>query len=337
MITKELEQLIREIPKAENHLHLEGSIPCDLALKLSKKNEIPLPFNTVDEILHHMKTKVVDLETFMATDRLLCSVLINESDYRDLVLALAKDAKEQNVIYLELMTSYALSEDRGISLETVMNGYQAGKEAAKDQYGVHIEFISNIDRTISSERSYQFVKKLEKYKDIVNAIGLDCEEIGHAGNKHKDAYQLAKKMGFYRTAHAGEELGPENVWAAINDYEVNRLDHGVSSIKDEKLLDYLVENKMLLTLCPKSNVFCRMYPSLEEHPVKKLIDRGIICSLNSDDPPYFGNLVEEYIDNANTHNLDKDTVLILMRNAFEYSINGAQFLPIFDKWVKDNT
>jgi adenosine deaminase len=202
MISEKIEKLIKDIPKAENHVHLEGSIPGELAIKIANRNGIDYPFSTGDEINEYIRENVVDLDTFMEADRLIISALHKEEDFADLVLELAKNAKKQNIIYLELMTSPTLSEDRGIPLEVIINGYDKGRRKAKELYDVEIEFIANIDRTISSERSLRFVEELEKYKSKIAAIGLDCEEQGHAGNKHQAAFELAGELGFYRTAHA---------------------------------------------------------------------------------------------------------------------------------------
>lgn len=338
MLTERMKKLIYEIPKGENHIHIEGSIPPEVAIRLAKKNGVDLPWETAEELAAHLRKPFASLDAFMESDRLVNSVCQTEEDYAEVLYALAKQAKDQNIIYTEYLLDYPLNEVRGISLETVVNGYEAGRQKAMKELGVDIVFIAGIDRSLSSEMSLKFIQDIEPYKDIIPAIGMDCEENGHPCIKHKAAYDLAKEMGLYLSAHAGEDphagdMAVQNVWDAVDKMGCVRIEHGVLSIRDEALMKHLAEKKILLTTCPTSN--CpHVFPTLEEHPLKFLMEQGIPCSINSDDPPYVGDLIETMLKTADALDLTEDDIIELERNSLLYSIRGQHHLKEFDAWVE---
>lgn len=216
MMKERLKRLIREMPKGENHIHIEGSIPARTALKLARRNGVALPFATETGMKAYIKDSVVDLDSFMRCDRLINSVCLHEEDYYDVVYDLGKDAQEQNIIYQELHLDYPLNEERGVPIDVVMKGYAAGRKAVREQFGVDIVFIAGIDRSLSSAACVNFVRNLEPYLSMIDGIGMDCEEKGHPCIKHKAAYDLAGEMGLFKTAHAGEDDGARNIWDALN-------------------------------------------------------------------------------------------------------------------------
>lgn len=335
MLSERMKKLITEIPKGENHIHIEGSIPAATALRLGKRNGIKLPFDTEEGMYEYISKNVKNLDTFMMCDRLINSVCLNEEDYYEVILDLGKDAYDQNIIYQELHLDYPLNEVRGIPMDVVIKGYDAGRRKVKELYNVDITFIAGLDRSLSSDMCVNFVRNLEPYLDIIPAIGMDCEEKGHPCIKHKASYDLATEMGLFKTAHAGEDDGSQNIWDAINVLGCQRVDHGVRSIEDDKLIDYLAERKILLAMCVRSNINCRLFPSVAEHSIKPLMERGVICSISSDDPPYVGNLLAEYETVADSEGLGfgEDQIIKLARNSLEYSINGQHNLKKFDEWV----
>ena len=170
---------------------------------------------------------------------------------------------------------------------------------------------------------------------MVDAIGMDCEENGHSCIKHIESYKLAKEMGLFLTAHAGEDLGADSVWEAINDLKVNRIDHGVHCMEDPELVKYLAENKILCATCPTSNVYSGAAESFEEHPVTKMHRAGIPVSISSDDPPYMVDLVQEFGTAIELMGLSEDEIIEIARNGFAYSIKGQKYLGLFDKWIED--
>lgn len=332
-MTEKMRKLITEIPKGENHIHIEGSIPAKTALRLAQRNGVKLPFDSEQGMADYIATNVVDLDSFMISDRTINSVCLNEQDYHDVVYDLGKDAAEQNVIYQELHLDYPLNEIRGIPMNVVMKGYESGRRAAKRDFGIEIVFIAGIDRSLSSDACVNFVRNLEPYLYMIDGIGMDCEEKGHPCIKHKASYDLAGQMGLFKTAHAGEDAGCQNVWDAIDLLGCQRIDHGVRSIDDPKLVKYLAEKKILLAMCTRSNIMTRLFPNLAAHAIKPLMEQGVICSISSDDPPYVGNLLYEYEGVVDEIGLNEDQIITLARNSIEYSIKGQHLLPKFEEWV----
>ena len=340
MITTRQMNMIVSMPKAENHIHIEGSIPWGLAIEISIRNKVNLPCDNVDDLRNwvlKIKTEY-GLNGFMYCNRIINSVCKNELDYLEVILALAKSAREQNIIYQELHLDYPLNEERGIPVEVVMEGYRAGKKVAKEQYGVDMIYIAGLDRTRSSAQCEDNILKMGKYLDIVKGIGMDCEEIGHPCKKHMASYRLADEMGLFKTAHAGEdkavENGSQNIWDAIQLLGVQRIDHGLKAAGDQRLMDYLRERQMLCTICPTANVVSGNAKGYMEHPVRVFREYGIPCSINSDDPPYGGDLVQEYARALDRMAFTEDALIQMARNAFEYSICGRKYLAQFDAWHK---
>lgn len=336
MLTERQKKLINGIPKAENHIHIEGSIPWDLALKLAEKNGVNLPYKTLDEMSAwtHKMIEQDGLNGFMVCDRTFNSVCIHEEDYEEVVLALAKEDQRQNIIYQELHLDYPLNEERGIPIEVVMEGYRSGQKKAKELYGVDIVYIAGLDRTRSSEQCLDFVKNLEPYLDMVAGLGMDCEEKGHPCIKHLDSYVEAKKMGLFLTAHAGEDDGDWNIRDALLKLHVQRIDHGCRAAENPDMLKYLSEHKILCAMCPQSNVNGGAAKNFESHPFLTLMRAGVPVSISTDDPPYLSDLIEELSVDVDKMHLTENEFIQILRNGFEYSISGQKYLKEFDDWVE---
>ena len=334
MLTPRMERLIREMPKGENHIHIEGSIPVRTTLKLAKRNGVALPFSTEEGMVSYIRSHCGGLDEFMACDRLINSVCQTEEDYYDVVYDLGEDAKRQNIVYQELHLDYPLNEERGIPMDVVMKGYEAGRQAVLKDFGVEIVFIAGIDRSLPPEQCTAFVKNLEPYLDMVDAVGMDCEERGYPCILHKEAYEIAGKMGLFKTAHAGEDDGCQNIWDALNVLGCQRIDHGVRAIDDPVLIRELADRKTLLAMCTRSNAMTHLFPTPADHSIKPLMDAGVVCSISSDDPPYVGDLLWEYQGVVENLGFDEDRIITLARNSLEYSIKGQHHLPAFDAWVK---
>ena len=206
-MTPRMQKLIAEMPKAENHIHIEGSIPVRTALRLAKRNGVTLPADNEEDLLRYMRAQCGSLEDFMACDRLINSVCQKEEDYYEVIYDLGEDAKKQNIVYQELHLDYPLNEERGIPMDVVMNGYEAGRQAILRDFGVEIVFIAGIDRTLPPEQCAAFIRNLAPYRHVVDAVGMDCEERGYPCIMHKEAYDIAGELGLFKTAHAGEEGG----------------------------------------------------------------------------------------------------------------------------------
>lgn len=337
MLTTRQMKLIVNMPKAENHIHIEGSIPWDLALELGRKNGVKLPADTVEGLGQWVRSTFLTggLNGFMICDRTINSVCLKEEDYEATVLALAKNASLQNVIYQELHLDYPLNEERGIPIEVVMEGYRSARKKAKDLYGVEIVYIAGLDRTLPTEQCERFVKNLEAYRDMVDGLGMDCEEKGHPCMKHLGSYRMAEEMGLFLTAHAGEDDGAYNIWDAIQKLHVSRIDHGCQSMYEPELMKYLKEHEILCAMCPTSNVMSGAAKSYEEHPAVTMMRAGVPISISSDDPPYMVDLVQEYALALEEMHFTEDELIQTARNAFAYSIKGQKYLERFDTWVEE--
>ena len=334
MLDERMKKLILEMPKGENHIHIEGSIPARTALKLAKRNGVALPFNTEDGMKAYISKNVVDLNSFMKCDRLINSVCLDEQDYFDVVYDLGEDAKNQNIVYQELHLDYPLNEERGIPIDVVMKGYEAGRQAVLANFGVEIVFIAGLDRSLPPKQCTAFVRNLEPYLDMIDGIGMDCEEKGYPCILHREAYEIAGKMGLFKTAHAGEDDGCQNIWDALNVLGCQRIDHGVRAIDDSALVRELADKKILLAMCTRSNAMTRLFPTPADHSIRPLMAQGVICSVSSDDPPYVGDLLWEYQGLVENLGFSEDEIIKLARNSLEYSIKGQHHLSNFDNWVR---
>lgn len=335
MLTERMQTLIREMPKGENHIHIEGSIPARTALRLAKRNGVALPFDSEAGMKAYIAQNVRDLNSFMKCDRLINSACRTEQDYCEVVYDLGEDAKKQNIVYQELHLDYPLNGERGIPMDVVMKGYEAGRQAVLRDFGVEIVFIAGIDRSLPPEECVQFVKDLEPYLDMVDAVGMDCEEQGYPCILHKEAYEIAGKMGLFKTAHAGEDDGCQNIWDALDVLGCQRIDHGIRAVDDPVLVRELADRKVLLAMCTRSNTMSGVCADPAKHPIKPLTQAGVVCSISSDDPPYVGDLLWEYQGVAENLGFDEDALITLARNSLAYSIKGQRHLPAFDAWVKD--
>ncbi len=338
MLTTKQIDLILNIPKAENHIHIEGSIPWDLAFELAEKNKVPFPVDKPEDLKEWVESVFAEtpgLNGFMICDRTINSSCVHEEDYERVIVELAKDAKRQNIIYQEFHLDYPLNEIRGIPMEVVMEGYRRGQKIAKEKYGVDIVYIAGLDRTLSAEQCANFVASLSEYLDMVAGIGMDCEEEGHPGIKHLESYKLAKEMGLFLTAHAGEDDDSKNVWEAVKELKVSRIDHGNRAVDDPVLMEYLRENEILCAMCPTSNILTGVAESYAKHQLMTLMRAGVPVSISSDDPPYMTDLVQEYVLAIEEMGLTEDELIAVARNAFKYSIKGERYLPLFDTWVAD--
>jgi adenosine deaminase len=308
---------------------------------LGERNKIKLPFSDLDGVEKYIKANAGTLDTFIQAYNVMTTVLCTEEDFFDLVVAFAQDAKRQNIIYRETMISYSCHEVRNIPLEAVVNGIVAGREYAEKNFGVELQFIAALDRAKEEDWCINYLNELKKCKERAPfvAIGWELgikgdEKNNYKAQEFKKAFKYAKELGFSTTAHCGEVQGPGSVWEVINNLHVNRIEHGNRSIEDGQLVKYLVATNMFLTLCPTSNLNTSIYPCIQEHPKKKLIDHGVAVSINSDDPGVlYTNLINEYKILAEAFNLSAEEIISLVKNGFKYSFRGEKYLEELKNWV----
>lgn len=336
MIDESLQDLIRDIPKAEQHFHVDSMWP-EFLMRLADRNRVVLPFDDIEGAKKAYWTRYDTLEDFLDFWLITMKVLRTEGDYADLIIEAARDAQAQNIVYRESMFTYAAAhESRGVPLEVVMRGFAAGLAEVDRSYDVDLQLIAEIDRTIEPSRSVAFVRALEQYRDElpVIAIGLDMQEDGYPAGRHLEAYRLAKELGFYTTAHTGE-TGPTDIWSAL-ELPLDRIDHGVRCVEDDKLVEAILDRKLPMAVCPLSNLAIAQYATIQDHPTHQMMQRGLCISINSDDPPfiYSSNLIDNYAAITEAFSLTTADVVGLVRNGFTSSFKGARHVDRVDSWLE---
>lgn len=337
MISKQMQSLISMIPKAENHYHLDSISP-ELAWRFAQRNHVDMPFHSLSEAKEFYKFHT--LEQFISVLNIAISTILTEQDFEDIMVACGEDMARQHIIYREAMFDYtAVIGSRGVSLETMMRGLASGIRIARETYGADIRLIANLDRTASTEDNCRYLRRLEAYRANlpIIAVGLDMMEQGYPAHMQAETFQLAREMGYFTTAHAGEDCGAESVRDAWESLHLDRIDHGIRAVEDTELMRQLKEKQILLTLCPDSNICLGVYKDWEEYPLRRLLEHGVKISLNSDDPPCFRHDLIGNIEMAAEHfALTEDELIELLRNAFQYNFAGQEYLERFDRWVKEN-
>lgn len=321
--------LIKKLPKAELHLHIEGTFEPELMFQIAKRNNVAIRFNNVEEI-----KKAYDfhnLQSFLDIYYEGANVLIKEKDFYDLTMAYLKRCKEDNVVHTEIFFDPQTHTDRGISFATVFNGIHSALQDAEKEWGITSHMIMCFLRHLDEESAFKTLKESLPFKEHIIAVGLDSSEVGHPPSKFKNVFEFALKEGFLAVAHAGEEGPPEYIWEALNLLKIKRIDHGVRSLEDEKLMQKIIAENIPLTVCPLSNLKLCVFKKLSDHNLKKLLMRGVKVTINSDDPAYFGGYVNQnYIETAKALDLSAEELKTLASNSFE-----ASFLPAAQKsrWI----
>jgi adenosine deaminase len=338
MLSREMKQFIQRIPKAELHCHLEGSIQPRTLIDLAGRHDIELPFD--DEEGAAKFYEFTSLNQFLEIFALACGTLRTAEDFETITADLGAGAKRQNVRYCEVFFTYAYHDRRDVPWEVVVEGLASGRKINKEQHGVEMWFIADIDRTIDPEDGVRLVEMAHNSRDEAGiiGIGLDSQEIDYPARRHKPAFGRAAELGFRRVAHAGEDVGPESVWDALESLGVQRIDHGVRSIDDPKLVRHLVETQIPLTCCPVSNIALKVFPDMASHPIKRLMDSGVFVTVNSDDPPMFHTeVVNDYVQVADTFSLTAKDIEKLARKSFQATFLDtaakARYLAQFDAEV----
>ena len=311
-----LQKFIEEMPKVELHLHIEGTLEPELMFALAQRNQIELPFKSVQEV--RQAYHFTDLQSFLDIYYQGAQVLIHEQDFYDLMWAYLKKASEQNVRHAEIFFDPQTHTDRGIPFETVINGLTRAMADAESKLGITSELILCFLRHLSPEAALKTLEEAYPYRDKILGVGLDSSEKGRPPELFKEVFEQAEKQGYLTVAHAGEEGPAEYVWEAINLLGVKRIDHGVRSIEDPKLIDYLVEHQIPLTVCPLSNIKLCVFDEMGQHNIKQLLDLGVRVTVNSDDPAYFGGYMNEnFLATQAGLDLSKKDLFQISKNTIE--------------------
>ncbi len=329
---------IKSLPKVELHLHIEGSFEPELMFEIAQRNNIDLPYSSVEEV--RQAYQFSNLQDFLDIYYAGCNVLITEQDFYDLSYAYFLKAKENNVMHAEIFFDPQSHTDRGIEFSTVVNGISAAIKDAEVKLGVTSHLILSFLRHLSEDAAIEILKMAEPFRDKFIGVGLDSSEVGNPPEKFQKVYKMAQEQNYLRVAHAGEE-GPEQyIWDSLSMLNINRLDHGNRAMDDTKLLTELKERKMGLTLCPLSNRKLQVVSDLREHPIKKMLDLGLKVTVNSDDPAYFGGYMNDNFSSiTEALNLSEKDLYDLSKNAIEVSfasdIRKGEILAKLDIWVVD--
>ena len=310
--------LIAHIPKAELHLHIEGTLEPEMMMVLAERNGIDLPYASVDDI--RLAYDFEDLQSFLDIYYAGAAVLIQEQDFYDLTLAYIERAAADNVRHVEIFFDPQTHTDRGISFDTVVNGISHALQDGEARLGVTYRLILCFLRHLSADAATQTLESALAHKDKVHAVGLDSSEVGHPPSKFAEVFARARNEDFLTVAHAGEEGPPEYIRQALDLLKVERIDHGVRCLEDTDLVRRLVDEQVPLTVCPLSNVKLRVFDTLENHNLKQLLDAGLCVTVNSDDPAYFGGYIgENFLQTAAALDLDAEDIKRLAKNAFAAS------------------
>lgn len=318
MESSQLKTIIQGIPKAELHLHLEGSFEPELMFEIAKRNNIILPYDSIESVKAAYKFN--NLQEFLDIYYAGAQVLLYEQDFFDLTWAYLTKVHSENVVHVEVFFDPQTHTERGVAFDVVINGIHRALEKAKTELNITYKLIMSYLRHLSEEAAFETLEASLPFKDIIDGIGLDSSEMGNPPSKFKEVFKASAKQGYKLVAHAGEEGPADYIWEALDILKVVRIDHGNRCLTDEALVKRLVDEKIALTLCPTSNVALKVIQKMNEHPVAKMLEKGIIATIHSDDPAYFGGYMNEnYYQTAKALNLSLGQIQQLAINAFEAS------------------
>ena len=315
---KEIIEFIKKTPKAELHLHIEGTLEPDLLIKLAKRNNIQIPFANVNEVKSAYNFS--NLESFLSIFYQGSKVLIKEQDFFDLTWAYILKCKEENIVHTEVFFDPQTHVNRGVKFGLVINGIHKALLKANKEFGLTSKIIMCFLRHLDEASAFEILDQALVHKDKIVGVGLDSSEIGNPPRKFERVFKKAIEKGFLTVAHAGEEGPPEYIWEALNLLKVKRIDHGVQCLHDKKLVQKLRDDQIPLTVCPLSNTKLRVFNKLKEHNLKKMLNIGLMVMVNSDDPAYFGGYINKNLIECYTElNLSMREVKTLIINSFKSS------------------
>ncbi|MGE5356970.1 MAG: adenosine deaminase [Deltaproteobacteria bacterium] len=290
-VNNDLKNFICEVPKAELHIHLEGSIEPETQLRIAERNQINLMYNSIEDI--KKAYKFTDLRDFLNIYNQGTRILKTEQDFYEITLEYLVKAATQNIKHAEVFIDFQTYEKRNMPIEILMDGIRQGIKTAKKEFGISCYLILAFLRQLGPEAALKTLESSLKYKDDIVGIGLAATEIGFPPELFAEVFERARKYGFRTTAHAGEEGPASYVKGSIDTLKVDRIDHGNKAMDDPMLIDELIDRQIPLTLCPLSNIALRNVGRLQDHTLKRKLDLGLLVSVNSDDPAYFGGYVNE--------------------------------------------
>jgi len=334
-----MEAFIKGIPKAELHLHIEGSFEPELMFQIAQRNNLKINYTSVAELKKAYRFS--NLQEFLDIYYAGAAVLIEEKDFYDLTWAYLTKVHTENLVHTEIFFDPQTHTDRGIPFEIVIKGIRRALEDGKEKLGISYKLILSFLRHLDEASAFKTLEEAMPYKDWIAGVGLDSSELGNPPSKFERVFEKAREEGFLVVAHAGEEGPAEYIWEALDVLKVNRIDHGNRCLEDVGLVTRLAADQIPLTLCPLSNLELKVVQDLKDHPVVKMMDRNLLVTINSDDPAYFGGYMNaNYLGIANALQLSKKQITELVKNSFKASWLSAEekekHISRVDQYYHDN-
>lgn len=320
-----MKDFIACLPKAELHLHIEGTLEPELMFEIASRNRVHLPYQSPEQV--RKAYEFSDLQSFLDIYYQGTRVLLQDRDFYDLAWAYLKKAHEQNVRHAEVFFDPQAHTERGIPIRAIIDGLDQAFQDGERQFGISSKLILSFLRHLSGDHAMKTFQDALPFRNRFAGVGLDSSERDHPPEKFTSVFARAREEGLFVVAHAGEEGPPDYVWQALDALRASRIDHGVRCIEDPALVDRLRAERVPLTVCPLSNVKLRVFDAIENHNLRQLLSAGLCVTINSDDPAYFGGYINEnFLAVHEAFDLTKDELCTLARNSFE-----AAFLPDSEK------
>ena len=321
-----LPALLRAMPKAELHIHIEGSLEPELIFALAQRNGVALAYPSVEAL--RAAYAFTDLQSFLDIYYAGASVLLKAQDFEDMAMAYFERARADNIVHAELFFDPQTHTARGVSFETVITGLSRACERAQTELGISSALILCFLRHLSEEEAFATLEEALPYRGQFIGVGLDSSERGHPPEKFARVFARCRELGLHLVAHAGEEGPPAYIWSALDVLKVERIDHGVRSVEDQLLVERLVRERVPLTVCPLSNVKLCVFKTMKDHNLAQLLEAGLVATVNSDDPAYFGGYI-----NQNFIEAFEALPQLTVRHAHQLAMNSfdASFAPPADR------
>ncbi len=329
-----MKDLIKALPKAELHLHIEGSLEPELMFELAKRNNIKIPYESIEEV--KAAYNFTNLQSFLDIYYAGANVLITKQDFYDMTWAYILKCKEDNIIHTEIFFDPQTHTQGGIAFDTIITGIKEALDEAKKQFGITSDIIMCFLRHLSQEEAFETLQQSLEYKDIIIGVGLDSSELGNPPKKFEEVFIKAKEEGFRLVAHAGEEGDVSYIEDALDLLQIERIDHGVQAINSEALMKRLKDEQIPLTVCPNSNIELKVFENYKQHNIKELLDYGLNITVNSDDPAYFkGYMNQNFYNLCDNLPLSKEDIVKLVKNSFNSAFISDELKEEYLKQVDE--
>ncbi|WP_192889276.1 adenosine deaminase [Vibrio bathopelagicus] len=318
-----MDSFIKNLPKVELHLHIEGTLEPELMFELAKRNNVSIPYENPDQVREAYQFH--NLQSFLDIYYQGANVLLHQQDFYDLTWAYLLKCQQDNVVHTEIFFDPQTHTERGIGFDTVVGGITQALQQAEQELGISSQLIMCFLRHLDEDSAFETLKQALPYKDKIIAVGLDSSEQGNPPEKFKHVFQEAINQGFLTVAHAGEEGPAQNISDSLSLLGITRIDHGVRCAEDPELMEELAAKRIPLTVCPLSNTKLKVFDTMQQHNIVELLRKGLCVTINSDDPAYFGGYMNDnFLAVANAHPLTKNELAQFSMNAIEASFVSPQ-------------